>query len=187
MPTIEDVIKECEEQFGLKVTKQNREKYTAFLERQLKAHPEYDLNFKPSYRNSLIYCSLLVDKLMIFSYLTRERKVKANPRGDETLIDTNEKLHLLGIRGPSSNLWDDSNLFTIYQRRARNKKEHERYKLPLYSQMITDVGADKAVVDIWGRKLTYEQDIGGHHKSVRQQIFRQPKTVFTPKAVRSTF
>lgn len=41
---IEDIIRTSEEEYQLKITPENKEKYTGFLQRQLAAHPEYIFN-----------------------------------------------------------------------------------------------------------------------------------------------
>lgn len=177
MKTIDDVVSECVKRFGLEVNERNREKYAAFLNRQLSKHPEYDLNFIPKGKRTNPYPLFLVDTMMIFSYLIKESKVKTHALGEGSLL-TDETLTAMRVRGNGSYLWDDQTLSSIYSRRAQGHKEH---KLPRYTDIINELGKDQEVVAVWGRHISYEADVSSQQASPRARAFRQGRSPFTPK------
>lgn len=81
--TINDVIIAWEEKYGLKTT--NRNKDIGFLERQLKAHPDYDLNKQTPHPIMKIfpYLNLMRDKLLLFYYLIGETIIIAGYKDHE--------------------------------------------------------------------------------------------------------
>jgi len=158
MRSIEDVIKSCTEQYGLNVTEGSKQKYRAFLERQLQKHPEYNLDDKPKKGAGLGTCfTLLVDKLLIFSYLIRESQTKLGPFQD-TVINKDEKLALLRVRGRDGSLWNDKRLHSVYIRRDYHYKTHKTQR---YVAIIDELGEDSEVVKLWKRKISYQKDISG--------------------------
>ncbi|HLF55028.1 MAG TPA: hypothetical protein VI612_04885 [Candidatus Nanoarchaeia archaeon] len=167
MPTIDDVVKECQSTYQLAVTDQNKEKYAAFVKRQSRKHKLDDQkNF-----------TLLVDKLMLFSYLIRQSSVEVRGFDTKIVIDKDEKLPALRVRGHGPYLWDDNTLYSIYARREYN---HIAHKLPRYTAIIDELGRDTEVVAIWGRRLSYDKDVGRKLDSPRTKAFKH-KRVYMPR------
>ena len=161
--TIDDVIETAQTEYLLDVTAKNRDSFKGFLERQLKNHKEYDLNCRIGKSGVYPSFALLVDELLIFSYLTRKRKVKQHGRDQEgTYVDTDEKLKLLKARGPDVHSWDDQDLFCVYNRRKYGKKN---YGLMRYVEIIDEIGRDQEVKRIWSREITYKADMAGRNIS----------------------
>lgn len=171
MPTIDDVIKKCQDTYSLNVTSDNSIKYAAFVGRQARKHnPEDQRNFV-----------LLVDKLMLFSYLIRQSPVAITGFGgfgERIIIDTDEKLPALRVRGNGSYLWDDKTLYSIYARREQN---HRAHNLPRYTAIIDELGIDPGVLAVWRRRLSYDKDVSSQKASPRTRAFRQGRSPFSPK------
>lgn len=170
--TIEDVVSECIGRYGLEVTDENNELYHDFLKRQLEAHEDYNLNFDVSQINipNYPFVNLLSDKLYLFSVLIRQSRVRVDEFAEDTeteLIDTDEKLNGLKLGGSVSDSWIDSNLHRLYIRRRRKAK---KYGTMTYTEIIDELGKDPKVVEIWGRELSYNADVGGKTKRVTPQI-----------------
>ena len=136
---------------GLNVTEDNKPAYIDFLQRQVAAHPDYELvrhnkvRFSPD-------ASLLADKTYVFGCLTRLQKVK-DKVGDQKIIIEEEDLRLLKIYGADHTIWDDTNLGRVYVRNTRSKTKMK------YKEIVDEVGQDPFIVRIWGRELTYDKDI----------------------------
>lgn len=161
---IAEVMKNVPRECGISLTEDNKTMYYGFLQRQLKVHPEYCEGYRPdSERNK--YISLLLDIVQIFAYLSRQKKVKQHISDAEgTLIDTDEKLRLLRVRGNEYCLWDDEKLCLIYITRKSAVKFHS---LSGYTALIDEIGKDQEVVRVWGRELCYANDVSAMIKKYR--------------------
>lgn len=165
MNTLDDVIKECQEKYVLGVTERNRSKYVAFLQRQLKAHPDYNLNFRTeATKNPFPYFNLIVDKLLLFSYLIGETPIIAGYKEHTEVkrIKSIRDLYLLrpaemgyGRRASKSALMrrTDRRLFDLCHR-FYNKKNI--FKSQNWGEAIDELGRDIVVIRHFGQKITYD-------------------------------
>lgn len=159
--SIDDIINTASMEYRLEVTPENRQKYVEFLKRQLCSHPAYAKDHQHRITKKA-YHALLVDILLIFAYLTRRRKVKQSTHDSEgTLLDSDEKLHLLRAIGNDASSWDDLQLCGLYMRRGYG---HRAHKLPSYTALIDEIGKDEEVVKIWGRELSYDRDLSAKER-----------------------
>ena len=71
MATITEVVKACKDRYKLRVPSP-KNKYANFLERQLNAHPEYTDITEDTPGMAF---SFMVDKLLLFYYMSGERKM----------------------------------------------------------------------------------------------------------------
>jgi hypothetical protein len=165
--TLADVIKACEERYMLKVTPKNKQTYVSFLQRQLKAHPDYDLNFEKS-RGQFPspYLNLLVDKLLILSYLLGQTPIIAGYRDEtgyntyETRIKNVKHLYLLrrAEMGYGSNNVHASKKRTderLFRLAGRIEARKQKLKLIGWAEIIDELGNDWAVKRYFGQKITY--------------------------------
>ena len=155
--SIDAIIKSCEAEYKLEITAENVAEYFGFLQRQLDVYKEHINTLFPAFgRNSQqAYFKLLVDKLLLFAYLTRRKKVRAiaNDPESETLIDSWDKIPLLKSHGIELNRWPDQNLAKLYGRR-----EYSNFpKIPRYVALINEIGQDPEVASIWGEKIVYNR------------------------------
>src|SRR3989344_3540483 len=151
MTSLDDVIGEAQEHYGLAVTEQNHSLYQGFLKRQQYKH-HYNLERRTS-GGTKPYVDLLIDSLLLFSYLMRERITK-DETGQDTRLDSEEKLHLL--QTPGEDRTSDSRLRTLYTRR---RVARQRFRMPTYVELVDEIGSDPEVRKLWGRKITYKNDI----------------------------
>ena len=158
--TLDDVIRIAQDKYTLKVTEENKPKYIGFVQRQLDLWG-YDLNYRlpdtspvNTSPSTFPYLTLVVDKLLIFAYLIREKPI-IDEFDEETFLDCDEKLSLLRV-GASRDECSDRNLYNLYVRRQKNHKNHG---LLGYINIINEIGADPEVVLIWGRELGYQTDV----------------------------
>ncbi len=162
--TLDDVIKSCEKDYGLIVAKEERDMYYKFLQRQLRRHRDYNLNYQQTEwrHDTFVYFNLLAHKLLILAYLIRKKKVKRDYYDQYgTLLDNEEKLHLLRVRGSRTYEWGDTILSSLYMRIEYNKK---KYGLMGYIEIINEIGKDPLVASIWKREISYEKDISARVK-----------------------
>jgi len=157
--SIDDVIEAFETRFKLRnIDADTRNRYRAFLERQLGVHPEYDLDFASheSSKHPHLYVNVLADKLLIFGYMLGEIKINTSPRkrGKERKKITSAKdLYLLKkceVRDSK-----DARLFKAHSRirsRAYNKRLIEQgLKCQTWGQMIDEIGKDPEVLKHFSR------------------------------------
>lgn len=164
MATLDEIIASAKRDYGLSVTETNLPPFKSFLKRQMRAHPEYDLEFKPAPRAHRIYVDLLVDKSLLFAYLFRQRAVYQD--GTETVLDSDEKLALLKAYPSDLPSWPDRRLACIYTRRSSACHKYGQDSLMLYVQIINEVGKDPAVVSLWGKEIQYEREISPRRKKL---------------------
>ncbi|MBW2989348.1 hypothetical protein KY358_03450 [Candidatus Woesearchaeota archaeon] len=165
--TLDDVIETYEKKYGLKVTKKNKVKYKRFLGRQLKEHKGYNLNEKKDYhyRKVFPYMNLMVDRLLLFSYLIGETPIVAGNvlKTEVKKIQGVEDLYLLRPaevgethydrkykdKGGMKNKTDDR-LFKLYGRIRNTKKLGGNW-----GETIDDLGKDKEVSRHFGQRIDY--------------------------------
>lgn len=173
--TISDMIRACEENYGLEVSDNNRNKYVGFLERQLKSHPEYDLNLRTPHPNKKIfsYLNLMRDKLLLFSYLIGETSIVAGYKGhtEERRVRSIDDLYLLRpselggtIGGDLEGIersrkmalrQTDRNLLSLYWLFRINHSNYKHF-WPSWGNMIDELGKDKEVIKYFKQKITYK-------------------------------
>jgi len=156
--TLDDVLVACDSRYNINAENhETRDSCISFLRRQQKKH-NYDLDFRENTRGGNVYFDLLADKLFIFSILAGMRKVK-DVYQNETLVDSDDKLILLRSVGTVGYMWSDDDLYHAYCRmeNAARRQDNKKFK---YMSVIDDVGQDKEIAGIWGRKLNYKEDIG---------------------------
>lgn len=163
--TLDDVLLQVIT-MGLRILPEKEKDYCSFLERQLAAHPEYDLNFRnrhSGYRSQPFYFNLLVDEVLLYARLQRDQPVKTDlfDGRKETLIDTFDKLPLLRSRGNAWGAWPDNSLCQIYLRRYT---AHQRHPVPDYREILKECGKDPLIVALWGRELDYGRDMNNQRK-----------------------
>jgi len=162
--TLETVLRQCQEEYGLQVELENHKDYLNFLQEQQNTY-HYNLSYQPKPKSFYLYLNLLVDKLYLFSCLIRQTKVCGRIREKTgrkeiqdyehgTILDSWEKLFLMRAMG-STDTWDDQKLRQIYIRRNTNKKF---YGLECsYVQIIDELGQQQKIKEIWGGTLNYQE------------------------------
>lgn len=172
--SLDDVIQACRDKYELAAEGKVREKYIHFLERQLQAHPEYDINKKSgeldfglegeskphsdSGNNYFPYFNLMLNKLLLFSYLAGDTPIIAGQEGDtrKERISSAKDLYLLkgrelGASDAKKNR-TDSRLFRLYGR-INNKSNY--YGFPDWGDCIDELGRDREVVIHFGQRIDY--------------------------------
>ena len=165
--SIDQIIQKCEDVYGLRVDG-HQQAYAEFLGRQLRAHPEYDLDYKTkgAKRNPYPYFNLLVDKLLLFSYLIGQipihTGVQENPKSKR--IKTVYDLKLLSqseIQYYSQRNFRlgivkivDSRLYSLYGRINTRKRDSGFQN---WEQMIDELGKDTMVMRYFGERIGYDQ------------------------------
>ena len=156
---LENILEIAKTNNRLEVSDSNHRMYINFLRREKIRNSHY---FGTNYREKKkkLFLDLLVDKVLMFSYLMRQTKVvESRFNSKETYIDTDDKLHLMRSRSESV-FWEDSNLSQIAGRRngVSSKNKSLRKYLPTYTELINEIGGHPLVVKLWGRVLTYDND-----------------------------
>ena len=98
MNTIEDVVRICEKRHELRVKKESRPSILGFLRRDLALNPWYDLDYHTNAKHHAFpIMNILVDKLLLFSYLTGRSEiiVGSRERPEGKLITSALDLYLL--------------------------------------------------------------------------------------------
>jgi hypothetical protein len=163
-----DIIKTCEKKYGLEVTNKNTKTYLHFLTRQVAAHPDYKIAKKdlPGQKSYRFFC-LLVDKLLLFSYLVGETRIIAGYKdetGDHThkqCINDVKDLYLL--RQSEMGYYQDAmeadkrrtdpELFRLLGRIVVRKC---KFGFPGWRESIDELGNDPTVKRHFGQKIAYE-------------------------------
>jgi hypothetical protein len=179
MPDLEKVLETYESTFGLS-TERKKAMYVGFLERQFKLHPEYDLEYKRPKgkgRGTTAYpwLNLIIDKLLMFSYMIGEapilasrRKVKCIGRHkDGKLKPVKERAVDLRLfsgkamgEGKHKSNRSDMKLYRLYARQVNRKykptfeNHHQNWR-----SIIDELGRDIEVMKYFGRRVTYERDV----------------------------
>ena len=148
----------------------DREEYGSFLEEQLDLHREYDLrlNKNETRRRGLTsypWVNLLVDRVLIFSYLVGDRSITVED-GEEKTINEVEDLTLLtpssvGV-GAKENKRNDSFLLALYFRinnRRYSPPFNENYQY--WGTTIDELLGDDSVVEHLGKRVYY-RDFSRH-------------------------
>lgn len=177
MPSIEDVIKDCESRYHINFD--DPEYYLGFISRQLKQNKDYKLNsrdepFSTSTRHP--YVAILSDNLLLFSYITGKNIIIAGYKGaeQEKKILSVSDLYLLrpaeiGSTGGSLSYEDrirsselmitDQRLWRLYVTiRGRKKYLKEIYGINAknWNETITELGQDEEVIRHFGQIISYE-------------------------------
>ncbi|MBW2993338.1 hypothetical protein KY317_02070 [Candidatus Woesearchaeota archaeon] len=184
--TIEDIVDVCEEKYELNVTKENKRKYSNFLKRQLKKHPEYDINKttnKKKTSKAYIYFNFLVDKLLLFSYLIGETEITAG-YGSHTYkkrIKGADDLYLLrpsetGHSSKAKERKTDRQLFKLIgrirvryylhkdkfsyiQKRGECIDDEETDNVQNWGECIDELGEDTSVIKHLGKRIDYNSSV----------------------------
>jgi hypothetical protein len=158
---LEEVIKDCQNLYDLKVDERTNPIYTGFLRKQLAKHPKYDLDYTVGNGKCTCYPyrELLADILFLYSVIMRETPVVDVRTQHLDFVGSADKLRNLRVAGSSPYLWDDENLYRAYNNRKRNNAQFGKMGLKKYTELINELGSDPSIVKIWGKTLTYESDI----------------------------
>jgi len=150
--TLQSIIKRTETTHKIKLNNNNLDYYYNFMSRQMEAHKEYDPNLACSTGKTNVYPyrQLLIDKVLLFSVLSRKTQIRDETDGF-TFVDSEEKLRLLSARGKE--YWYDNRLKSIHSRGVAGRIPET------YETILNDIGKDEAITAIWGRQLDYERDI----------------------------
>ena len=164
--TLDDVIKTCVYRHQLAITPATRNKYLAFLQRQLSRHPEYDLNFRAprAKKNPYPTLNLMVDKLLLFSYLIGEIPIIAGYKDHaerRQIISAND-LYLLRLTeiGHAGQSYATRGILRqtdrrLYDLAARFTNHKSRYGFHSWGEAIDELGQDEEVVRYFGQQITY--------------------------------
>ncbi len=163
---IDNILKNYESHYKQQIDQSDI--YFSFLNNQLKTHPEYEqnLNFQHQNRKSKFYIfrEYLKHLTLIFSYLHRDRKIGCDVYSDKkVLIDDDDKLVYLQQKGNEPSAWMDYKYFEAYKNIIKCKrfaKMNHCSDIGLtFTQIIDDVAKDPVIISLWGRKITYDEDI----------------------------
>jgi len=145
---IEDVIiNECVQNYKLEVNSRNQKTYCAFMERQL----------AKELKDTKQYRELLMDKLLIFSYLLGERPVYESRTKPPVRIKKREQLKLMRFKGHDTMAWSDTRLGQINCRRNYGKRW---YGFLSYVDIISELGKEPEIVKRWRGPISYAGDVG---------------------------
>jgi len=157
MADLEAILRLAQERRRLIVNRQTKPVYEAFLERQIPNYPNLfsDEKLKGNVKNKFI--NLLVDKLLVFGYLMRFEEVQLKEfEPEHTYLSDFSILKLIRSRGLRKTDYPDYRVADLVIRRYA---AHQRDKLliPIYQNMIDDVGNDPEVKKLWGTQLRYDK------------------------------
>ena len=179
MEDLERILEAYEKKFGLKVGRL-KTKYIRFLERQLEAHPEYDLEYHhPKGRGGGVtrnpWINLLADKLLLFSYMLgealivvkkgRKRMIGRFSNGNLKPVEKRaEDLVLLSYKsmgyGRYKEKRTDARLCQLLARQnCRRDKPCFKEKYQDWRSIIDELGRDQEVRKYFGREVSYERDV----------------------------
>lgn len=173
---LEDILETCGRlDRGPRIHPAERPTYISFLERQLEI-------YKPKKKKSATksngsaqdaFVSFMADTLLLFSYLIGKTAIVESDVSETKVTLNKENLGLLRVRGSQVYLWDDKELFRLYDRR---KTANKHYGYQTYVELIDSVGSDPEVVKHWGKPIVYKEDIGGRtYRAASRAINSGPK------------
>jgi hypothetical protein len=177
---LRDIVNECEKKYDLKVNDDNRNMYLAFLERQegreIATDEKYDLDFmtnpqdsdgNPIGRPSFPYFSIMVNKLLLFSYLVGETAIVSGIKGNTKMKKIRKRDDLYLLRATEMGACGNNAIKDRDERiRKRRIKVTDRRLLRLYNsfqesrakvnwgQAIDDVGRSEEVLARFGVEIT---------------------------------
>jgi hypothetical protein len=183
---LEEIINRAKVDIGLTANRHNKRKYMEFLEWQLEIHPEYDLMYtdhgtgNKQVKTPYPIRGLLVDKLMLFSYMIGETPIVIDPEGSELRIGrrpdgafraVSVRDRDLTLLGPSQmgvytkykHNKTDTILSNLYLRNeARKKREHFRGVYQNWSALIDEIGSYSVVMEHFGQQISSAEHVRGH-------------------------
>ncbi|MBI2650163.1 hypothetical protein HYX04_02510 [Candidatus Woesearchaeota archaeon] len=168
--TLDGVIEEALKTSRIRIGKAKRAQYLDFLKRQLKTHPHYNINSQneSSRKNIFPYSDLLVDKLLVFSYLLGEISIVNGYDGNvgkRRIKDISDLYLLKGVEiEPRRQLYVrlglakavDISLNKLYKRVEYRHKKLDRGKFPNWSKIIDELGREPAVKAYFKKEITYK-------------------------------
>ena len=173
MPTIDDIISVYENHFKFEVSDGNRDNYRAFLERQLQTHSEIDLEFERERGRGRgitkhLWVNLLVDKLLLFSYIIGNTPIVVDLEGNERRIGRyeghnlkpiNERANdLILLSGASKQKMTDKKLRHLYVNLTRRKYTGTlKEKMQTWTDLINEIGKDPSVIEYFGGVISYQR------------------------------
>ena len=147
---VENVLEEAHIGYFVMVTDKNKSDYVTMLKSEMRK--KRAKKFNPEKKNDAFF-RYLVDRTVVFAYLKRELKLFIDNAYE--LVDSDERLRYMHVYS-CDGFWSDRDLGKLSRRRERGHKKHD---LPNYVGIINELGTLKFIKDIWGRRITYEQDV----------------------------
>lgn len=163
--TNEDVVNACADKYGLIITKENRSFYSGFVHRHKSQH-KYDISTTISNinRGGYVYFDLMIDKLLMFAYLTGQMPITVGFEGNTQEIFIESEADLYALKWKEVGLLNrkrrtDDRLLRLYitlnSRNNRYGNLGNKFSLN-WSDLIIEVGRDLEVVRYLGKNITYE-------------------------------
>ena len=173
--SLESVLEHFKNKYALDLDGTNRSFYLSFLQRQeareKSMHTDYNLESRRSdnRRVGKPYFNVMVDKLLLFSYLTGKMEIIAgyNDNAEIKRIESINNLYLLrpaeigrqtrqnedfSYRMPTEKRTD----LVLYHLISRIISRKQRSKTQNWPEMINELAEDEGVIDHFGQKINYQ-------------------------------
>jgi len=184
---LEEIIMHAERYLGLCVDSKSHKAYMGFLDWQTDLHPEYDLDYTDSntankqVKSRHPFRGLLVDKLMLFSYMigmtpiifdSNGSTVRIGRKSNGRLKEQGERHKDLVLLSPAqigaytkySHNRTDPILLNLFYRHMKRKglRYYEGIEFQNWQDLIDEIGSYSAVDKYYGHKINFAEHVRGH-------------------------